>query len=103
MSLAPAATIAAAAPVNAAWRRPLPGTDLDWFDPGISTVLFPRVRGVEDIGRFAERLLAERETAVVPGGFFDAPAHFRLGLGGTTESLRGGLERLGSALDERGW
>ena len=78
-------------------------TDLDWFDPGISTVLFPRVRGVEDIGRFAERLLAERETAVVPGGFFDAPAHFRLGLGGTTESLRGGLERLGTALDERGW
>lgn len=32
MSLAPAATITAAAPVNAAWRRPLPGTDLDWFD-----------------------------------------------------------------------
>ena len=32
MSVAPAATIAAAAPVNAAWRRPLPGTDLDWFD-----------------------------------------------------------------------
>lgn len=77
--------------------------DLEWFDPGISTVVFPRIRGIEDIGRFAERLLAERETAIVPGCYFGAPAHFRLGLGGTTDSLRGGLERLRAALDSHAW
>jgi aspartate/methionine/tyrosine aminotransferase len=92
-------------PVNSTLARHFLNSrnDVDWFDPGLSTVLFPRIIGVDDSGRFVQRLLAERETAVVPGRFFDAPAHFRLGLGGTTESLRRGLERLGAALDERAW
>jgi hypothetical protein len=85
-------------------RRFLDGrSDIEWFDPGISTVLFPRIRGIEDIDRFAERLLAERHTAIVPGRYFGAPAHFRLGLGGPTDSLRGGLERLGAAADSHAW
>jgi len=67
--------------------------------PSGGTVVFPRLRGVADSSAFAERLLAERETAIVPGRFFQAPQHFRLGFGGTTESLRGGLEALGAALD----
>jgi hypothetical protein len=29
-------------------------------------VLFPRLRGVDDVSAFAERLLTERDTAVVP-------------------------------------
>jgi aspartate/methionine/tyrosine aminotransferase len=62
--------------------------------------VFPRIDGVDDVSAFAERLLRERETEIVPGRFFDAPAHFRLGFGGDTEQLRGGLERLGAALDE---
>jgi hypothetical protein len=45
--------------------------------------------------------MRERRTAVGPGFFFDAPAHFRLGYGGDTEAIRGGLERLGAALDEQ--
>ena len=51
--------------------------------------------GVDDSTRFTERLLRERETAVVPGRFFDAPAHFRLGFGGSTATLRPGLEAIG--------
>jgi hypothetical protein len=42
------------------------------------------------------------ETSVVPGKFFEMPRHFRLGIGGETEELRAGLERLGAALDEFG-
>jgi aspartate/methionine/tyrosine aminotransferase len=74
-------------------------TELRWA-PSAGTVVFPRIDGVDDVSAFAERLLRERETEIVPGRFFDAPAHFRLGFGGDTEQLRGGLERLGAALDE---
>jgi aspartate/methionine/tyrosine aminotransferase len=45
-------------------------------------------------------LLKERKTAIVPGSFFEAPAHFRLGFGGETSTVERGLERLGAALDE---
>jgi aspartate/methionine/tyrosine aminotransferase len=68
--------------------------------PSGGTVGFPRLRGTDDSTTFAARLLAERETAIVPGHFFQAPAHFRLGFGGATESLRGGLDAIAAALDQ---
>jgi aspartate/methionine/tyrosine aminotransferase len=75
--------------------------DLDAVVPATSTVIFPRLLGETDTTAFADRLLSERATAVVPGRFFEAPGHFRLGLGTSTTTLRGGLEQLGQALDER--
>jgi DNA-binding transcriptional MocR family regulator len=38
---------------------------------------------------------------VVPGRFFDAPSHIRIGFSGATDRLEEGLARLGTALDER--
>jgi aspartate/methionine/tyrosine aminotransferase len=76
-------------------------TDLEWLDPAGGTVVFPRLRDAGDTSEFARRLLAERGTAIVPGRFFEAPAHFRLGFGGPTDALKGGLHALGAALDER--
>ena len=76
---------------------------LDWVDPPGGTVMFPRIRGVDDAGPFVERLLSARHTAVVPGRFFDAPEHFRLGFGGATDNVRGGLEALKSAITAREW
>jgi aspartate/methionine/tyrosine aminotransferase len=76
--------------------------ELEWVDTH-GTVVFPRIRGVSDASAFAERLLAERETAVVPGRFFEAPAHVRLGFGSETDNVRGGLAALGAALDARAW
>ena len=82
-------------------RAFLDGQDrLELVRPRLSTVLFPRLRGVSDTSAFAERLVAERQTAVVPGRFFEAPAHFRIGLGTRTEVVRGGLEQLAAALAE---
>jgi aspartate/methionine/tyrosine aminotransferase len=80
-------------------RRP----ELEMIGPGGGTVVFPRIRGVSDTRGFAGRLLDERQTAVVPGHFFEAPAHFRLGFGGTTDDLRGGLLALDEALERREW
>jgi aspartate/methionine/tyrosine aminotransferase len=74
--------------------------DLEWV-PSMGTIVFPRIRGAADVGPFVDRLMRERRTAVGPGFFFDAPAHFRLGYGADTEAIRGGLERLGAALDEQ--
>jgi aspartate/methionine/tyrosine aminotransferase len=72
--------------------------ELEWVDPRGGTVVFPRVRGLEDTSALAERLLKEYDTAIVPGRFFEAPSHFRLGFGGARESLQGGLDAVGRAL-----
>lgn len=75
--------------------------DLEWIDPGGGTVAFPRLRGIDDTSAFADRLLREYDTAIVPGRFFEAPEHVRLGFGGATDMLRGGLEALAAALVAR--
>ena len=75
--------------------------DLEYVEPAGGTVVFPRIRDVADTSGFADRLLAERDTAIVPGRFFDAPAHFRLGFSGASATVEEGLTRLALALDER--
>jgi aspartate/methionine/tyrosine aminotransferase len=77
--------------------------ELELVEPHGGTVVFPRLRDVADSSRFAERLLNERATAIVPGRFFEAPAHFRVGFGGATDALGGGLDALTAALDGREW
>jgi aspartate/methionine/tyrosine aminotransferase len=66
--------------------------------PRHGTILFPRLLH-GDVEALCTRLVA-RDGAVVPGRFFEAPSHFRIGLGMAPDILRGGLERLGAALDE---
>ena len=75
--------------------------DLDCYRPRHGTVLFPRLKRGDSATVF--KLLREKyETTVVPGEFFEMPQHFRVGVCGPTEELRGGLERLGAALDDIG-
>lgn len=75
--------------------------DLECVLPGAGTVVFPRMRGVADADPFIETLAREFGTGVVPGRFFEAPAHFRLGFGGRAEVLAGALTEIGRALDAR--
>jgi aspartate/methionine/tyrosine aminotransferase len=77
--------------------------ELEFVHPAGGTVVFPRIRGVENTDTFAARLMRERETAVVPGRFFETPAHMRIGFGGATDPLRGGLEAIAAALEQRAW
>jgi aspartate/methionine/tyrosine aminotransferase len=75
--------------------------NLQCFRPLAGTIVFPRLeRGDPD--RFFHLLREKYETSVVPGKFFEMPRHFRLGIGGETENVRAGLERLATALDEFG-
>ncbi len=61
------------------------------------TTVFPRLRS-GDAEVFVKKLREEFETSVVPGDFFERPQHFRIGFGGATDTLRGGLERISTAL-----
>jgi aspartate/methionine/tyrosine aminotransferase len=47
---------------------------------------------------FLTRLRAEQETSAVPGRFFGAPDHFRIGMGANHEMFVEGLRRIGLAL-----
>ena len=75
--------------------------DLECFRPPAGTVVFPRLRE-GDAAAFVRLLRDKYETSVVPGRFFEMPRHFRIGIGGHTEALRAGLERMDDALDEFG-
>ena len=75
--------------------------DLEVVRPEFGTVMFPRVRhGTSE--RLCQLLREKYETSVVPGVFFEMPAHFRVGMAGDTDVLINGLERLGLALKEHG-
>jgi aspartate/methionine/tyrosine aminotransferase len=75
-------------------------TDLEGDRLAGGTTAFPRWAG-GNAAQMCDRLRERYETTVVPGRFFEMPDHFRVGLGGPTETLREGLARLGAALDER--
>lgn len=73
--------------------------DLVTIRPEAGTIAFPQLAsGHADA--FCQLLHEKYDTSVVPGRFFDAPEHFRIGVGGGTENVREGLSRVAAALDE---
>jgi hypothetical protein len=73
--------------------------DLQVATPGLGTVVFPQWTG-GNVEELCARLREKYDTTVVPGRFFGMPEHIRIGIGGETEMLAHGLERLSAALDE---
>ena len=71
--------------------------ELPCFRPIAGSVVFPRLP-YGDADLFTNLLRDKYETTVVPGRFFGLPQHFRIGIGGDTAIVRGGLERLTTAL-----
>lgn len=62
------------------------------------TTVAPRLRA-GSVDKFCDLLRKEFETTVVPGHFFEAPEHFRIGIGGPTDTLEQGLARMSEALE----
>ncbi|GAC1446820.1 MAG: aminotransferase [Pyrinomonadaceae bacterium] len=60
---------------------------------------FPHLRS-GSVDELCTLLRDKYETTIVPGSFFEMPQHFRLAIGGDTETLREGLRRLSEALGE---
>ena len=73
--------------------------DLEFVRPAAGTVVFPRLK-TGNAERFIRLLREKYETSVVPGHFFQMPEHFRIGIGGSTDALAAGLDRLSSSLQE---
>lgn len=73
--------------------------ELEAIRPEFGSIMFPRVRA-QSSDKLLELLREKYETSVVPGSFFEMPAHFRIGIGGDSELFTEGLDRLGQALDE---
>lgn len=74
--------------------------ELDVVEPGGGTVMFPRLRDARRSDELATWLLDHEDTMIVPGRFFEAPAHFRIGFGASDAALTGGLAAIGRALDQ---
>jgi aspartate/methionine/tyrosine aminotransferase len=72
--------------------------ELETVRPEFGTVMFPRVRN-GDADQLCRVLREKFETSVVPGSFFELPAHFRVGIAVSIDVLEQGLARLGQALD----
>jgi aspartate/methionine/tyrosine aminotransferase len=70
---------------------------LDCEPSCFGTTVFPRLRPGSTC-EFVRVLRDQFETSVVPGEFFEQPQHFRIGFCRDTETVRGGLERMASAL-----
>jgi len=73
--------------------------DLESHELKSGMMTFPRLRS-GSVEELCALLREKYKTTVVPGKFFEMPEHFRLAIGGDTETLREGLQRLGKALHE---
>lgn len=71
---------------------------LEWREPVAGTTAFPLVKGIDDTTAFVDALIRDHDTVVVPGHFFQAPQHIRIGFGGKHEMVREALTRLDRAL-----
>jgi aspartate/methionine/tyrosine aminotransferase len=71
---------------------------LELLTPMDATIVFPRMKDTANTDAFCDRAASQFGVTVVPGRFFDAPAHVRISVAGPTEQLTRGLERLGAAL-----
>jgi aspartate/methionine/tyrosine aminotransferase len=73
--------------------------DLETVRSSWGTTSFPRLKSGR-VDELCSGLRDRYQTSVVPGHFFGAPDHFRIGVGGEPEMTAEGLRRLGGALDE---
>lgn len=76
-------------------------TDIVAVPTKFGTTSFPRLPNV-DVEKFCAALPKKYETAVVPGKFFEASQHVRIGMCCEPNDFQAGIEQLGQALDELG-
>lgn len=72
---------------------------VEWVRPAGGPVAFPRLRGAGDAAPFIRWARADYGLDVVPGRFFEHPAHFRVAVGDEPARVRPALDRLADALE----
>lgn len=74
---------------------------LECVVPPRSMIVFPRLKHQDDAEPLHDQL-RELETSIVPGKFFEAPRHFRLGFAVKPEDVEIGLQNLSRVLRRLG-
>lgn len=74
------------------WLAETEGVEGSLAEHGL--IAFPRILGVGDTFELRRHLAREHGVDVMPGEFFGAPGHIRVGFGQPEECVRQGLERL---------
>ncbi|MDA1091697.1 MAG: aminotransferase class I/II-fold pyridoxal phosphate-dependent enzyme [Acidobacteria bacterium] len=82
--------------IVAAWASTQPG--VHYVPPEAGGVTLVRYTGTLGSAALAETLRSDHDVLVVPGSHFGLDYHVRLGIGGESEPLSQGLDRLGRAL-----
>lgn len=85
-------------PLLARWLEETPR--VEGAPPEHGLIAFPRLAGIDDTLAFQRRAVRDHGVDVVPGEFFGAPGHVRLGFGYEPAALAEGLARLSRALAE---
>ncbi len=73
---------------------------LSWVEPAGGVVCFPKVEAGLSGDELASLLLERYDTLVVPGSFFEAPQHFRIGIGVRPDTFARGLDNIRNALKD---
>jgi len=72
---------------------------VEWVRPPAgASIGFPRLVGTEDAGPFVEWMRDRYGVGIVPGRFFEMPAHFRIAVGGDPARVGPALDRLEEGL-----
>lgn len=74
---------------------------LECVVPPRSMIVFPKLKNQADAQPLHDQL-RELETSIVPGKFFEAPRHFRLGFAVKPEDVEVGLQNLSKVLRQLG-
>lgn len=74
---------------------------LECVVPPRSMIVFPKLKNQADAQPLHDQL-RELETSIVPGKFFEAPRHFRLGFAVKPEDIEVGLQNLSKVLRQLG-
>ncbi len=75
-------------------------SQLSWVEPDGGVVCFPRLINGRSGDEFSHYLRRKADISVVPGTFFEAKEHFRLGYAVQSEILASALETINSVLQE---
>ena len=72
---------------------------VEWVRPPAgASIAFPKLVGTDDAGRFVTWLHDSFAVGVAPGAFFQAPAHFRVAVGGDPAAVESALNLLAVGL-----
>jgi capreomycidine synthase len=74
---------------------------VEWVRPQGGVSAFVKIKGMDDTTDFCRALAEDQHVFLLPGMCFDYPSYLRIGFGGSSVHLQGGLARLAHFLSHQ--